>query len=129
MKDTNTENRLNDIIKNIVYQFNLYIKVLQNFENNMISLNQSTSEALGLYIVITSDFENIFKYETNFVRNPINIELSNEQGIEANVLKMFFISELEKFNTTKLINTTIVKEDMKIFYKKLQSLLNEYLIN
>lgn len=83
MDDTILQKRFNDITNNISFQYKQYIEVLQSLENKMISLNQSTSEEMGLYLNITNDFSNIFKIETNFVRIPINLELSNSQGIEA----------------------------------------------
>ena len=127
MNDTILQKRLNDINNNISFQYNLYIEILQSLENKMISLNQSTSEEMGLYIIITNDFGNIFKYETNFVRRPLNLELSNSQGIKAEVLKQFFISEAKKFNNSKFDNLINIKEVMVIFYKELYNLLNLHL--
>lgn len=127
MDDTILQKRFNDITNNISFQYKQYIEVLQSLENKMISLNQSTSEEMGLYLNITNDFSNIFKIETNFVRIPINLELSNSQGIEAEVLKQFFISEAKKFNNTKFENLINIKEVMVIFYKDLYNLLNLHL--
>jgi hypothetical protein len=127
MNDTILQKRFNDIVNNISFQYKQYIEVLQSHENKMISLSQSTSEEMGLYIIIINDFDNIFKYETNFVRRPLNLELSNSQGIEAKVLKQFFISEEKKFDNTKFENLIIIKKVMEIFNKELYTLLKSYL--